>query len=128
MATAVTYTPTGRSRRPFIVANFNAIRQCCTINDWDLDWTRRNQFVPHGQNTLQEYPAPDLFGGYVLNFLNIGDDTIIRSVIQQTTDYSYTSAQQIEDHGALQTSIRVEIAQIDRIVGTGYTIKKTFTA
>jgi hypothetical protein len=122
-AVPVPYLINGKSRRPWPVANLTGVRGA--DNRWTINWEARNQF--NGELTdSNETAKPDNFGGYVVNILGSGD-VIKRTFTQQTNEIIYTSQQQIQDFGIVQTSLKINIAQIDRIVGTGYNTIKTFT-
>lgn len=126
-ADEVSYTLNGKSRRPWQVQNLDAVKSCCTIEDWTISWDIRNQLDVDGDGNIIE-TAPEMFGGFRLNILNPGDDTVIRSVTTQKNEYVYKKEYQIEDFGSAQASIRIDIAQIDRVVGLGYNVKQTFTS
>lgn len=126
-ATSVSYTLNGKSRRPWQVDNLTAVKACCTIEDWGISWDMRNQLDVDGDGNIIQ-TAPEMFGGFRLNILNPGDDTVVRSVTTQKNEYVYKKEWQIEDFGTAQASIRIDIAQIDRVVGLGYNIKQTFTS
>lgn len=129
-ATAVSYTLNGKSRRPWPVANLAATRGDAPNQAWTISWEARNQFDPEWEDS-QTTDLPDMFGGFVLNILGTGSPVpILRTVTQQTTSFVYTEAMQQADFGGspgLQSSITIDIAQIDRIVGLGYNTTQTFT-
>lgn len=119
-ATPVQYAVNGKSRRPWRVANLTKTQR----NDggWLVEWSARNQL----NGELRNGPGggmPDNFGGYVINILDPLDN-IVRTFYPQTNKVLYTEQQQIDDFGSAQSSITVDIAQIDRIVGAGYNIKE----
>lgn len=122
-ATAITAQPDLKSRRPWTVANLDAVR---TGNDWNITWTGRNQF---DGEMVDNHPVlnPDGFGGFIIQVTEPGSpETIKRSVIQQVTGYTYTEAQQIADFGSVQSNITIRVSQIDLTVGPGYNKKTTF--
>lgn len=121
-ATAVQYVPNGKSRRPWAVANLKVNRNG---NTWNMSWLARNQFDPELQD-FKPTPKPGMFGGYALNIVNPGDNTVVRSITQQNSTFDYTEAMQVEDFGAAQPTIKIQIAQIDRVVGLGYKTEDTF--
>jgi hypothetical protein len=122
-ATAVPYVINGKSRRPWPVADLQGVRG--DDNRWTITWEARNQFNGDLIDS-NETAKPDNFGGYVINILGPGN-IVKRSFTQQTNQVIYTSQQQIEDFGIIQSTLKIDIAQIDRIVGTGYNTIKTFT-
>jgi len=120
-ATAVDAQPSTVSRRPFKIATYTGTK---IVNDWVLDWVATNQFDGEEHDAGVDYP--DQFGGYLIQVLNPADDVVKRSVTQQQSTYTYTEAQQIADFGIVQGSVKIRVAQIDRIVGPGYYNTKIF--
>lgn len=121
-AIAVQYVPNGKSRRPWAVANLSAVK---SGTNWNINWLCRNQFDPELQDRTPTL-KPNGFAGYAVNILNPGDNSVVRSLVQQNSSFTYTDAMQVEDFGASQNSIKLQIAQIDQTVGLGYKIEDTF--
>ena len=123
-ATAYSFKPNLKSRRPWAPANLVATN---TANTWNIGWTARNQFngemVDSGTVT-----KPFQFGGYVMQVLNPGNDAVVRSVVQQTDTFVYNETLQIQDFGSTQSLIKIRVAQTDLDTGTGYTTTETFGA
>lgn len=122
-ATAVSAMPNTASRRPWIVSNLAGVK---VGNDWSLTWVGRNQFDGEMVDATTVI-NPDGFAGYMIHIVQTGSPEVIkRSVIQQTTTYTYSAADQIADWGSLQSTITIRIAQIDLNTGPGLAIVKSF--
>lgn len=123
-ATAYTFKPNLKSRRPWSPANLTATNNA---NTWNIGWTTRNHF--NGEMTDSGTVAkPFKFGGFVMQVLDPNTDAVVRSVVQQGDTFAYTETLQIQDFGSNQSLIKIRVAQTDLDTGSGYTSTETFGA
>ena len=122
-ATAYVAQPSQKSRKPWRVANYVGTK---VGNDFVVTWIGRNQF--NGEMTDSgTVTQPNGFGGFVIQMLDAGNaDAPVRTIYTQTPTVTYTEAQQVADFGSAQATVKVRVAQIDRIFGTGYEITEVF--
>ena len=113
--TAETFANTGKGVKPWAPARFRAT---LAGDDWDLTWVYRSR---HSGGWRDEADAllVETRESYRLQILNYPiDDTVVREVdILDVSQYTYTSAQQVEDFGSNQTTIKARVAQTGLIVG-----------
>jgi hypothetical protein len=89
--------------------------------DWIIDFDPRtrypsNQWVTGNiEQTDTQYYAVDIFNGAA----------IVRTIQSSTIPVIYTEAQQIADFGSAQTSITIDIYQVNQRVGRGYPLRVT---
>jgi Putative phage tail protein len=91
-----------------------------------INWTRRDRRA--GDRTdYANFPLSEVTEKYEIEIRNAGDTATLRTLTTVTPTVRYTSAQQITDFGAAQTSITVRIYQISALVGRGYPATATLT-
>lgn len=88
-------------------------------------WTRRYKWDPELINGRGTLPDPDL-GGYKVLILDSSDDSIVREMVVTTPQFAYTAAQQVEDFGSIQTTLKVSIVVMSRTIGPGHPTVLTY--
>ena len=123
-ATAYQAQPSQKSRRPWTIMNFKSEK---IGNDFSLTWTGKNQFNGEMSDS-GTVTQPNGFGGFVVSIIDQSGspEVVKRSNVVQTPYRNYTEAEQIADWGSVQANITVRVAQIDRLMGPGYSVTQTF--
>ena len=126
-ATAYTAQPSQKSRRPWTVMDLDGINAGSPGNDWLFTWLGKNQFNSEMADS-GTVTQPNGFGGFVITVLDQSGspEVVKRSVVTQSTNWTYTEAMQTADWGSVQANITIRIAQIDRLMGPGYNLTQTF--
>jgi hypothetical protein len=118
-ATEIAFQPSGAALRPFAPVHLRGSR---VANDWLLAWTRRTRLG----GTLRggvDVPLNEQSEAYDVAVMA---GAVEKRVIAATNpSATYTAAQQIEDFGAVQSSITVRIYQRSAIVGRGHVLQGT---
>lgn len=98
-----------------------------TTNDWSLNWIRRTRvggawrnFVDATLGEAAESYEIDIFDGP-------GYGTVKRTLAASTPAAAYTSAQQVADFGANQSTLYVKVYQLSANVGRGYPLTTSIT-
>ena len=118
----VQYTPTGVGIRPYSPVDFMVDREA--DDDLVLSWKRRTRVGGDPWDTV-EVPLAEDSEQYELNIYDVTGVTIVRTVTQASTNYTYTAANQTTDHGAPITTIIFEVYQISAVYGKGTGRKET---
>ena len=98
-------------------------------NDWSIDWVRRTRvgwewrdYVDASLGEASEAYEVEIYG-------EAGYTTLKRTISGLTSSATtYTSAQQVTDFGAVQSTLYVKVYQISAVVGRGYPVPATLTA
>lgn len=91
-----------------------------------ISWTPRTRLTGSLWTTGVELPMGEAAEAYEVDILDGG--TVKRTLTSSSPSVTYTSAQQIADWGAEQTTIDVAIYQISATVGRGYPCYATLSA
>jgi len=87
-----------------------------------LEWIRRSRVGGEWLDNT-DVPLGELYEKYDVEILNLG--SVVRSLSVSSSNFIYTAALQIEDFGAIQASIEVNIYQISDAVGRGWPLNIT---
>lgn len=111
---ATAFTTTGKSLKPYAPCHVKGVR---VADDLIITWIRRTRkggelvdFKDVDLSELSEYYEIDILSG----------TDVLRTLPGGTPTITYTAAQQIEDFGAVQSSVNVNIYQVSGYVGRGY--------
>lgn len=102
---------------PWRVAHPKALRQA--NNDWNISWVERVR-LDGGLRDSTEITRDGDWAGYALAILDSTTDQVKRTFMPLDPNWTYTSAMQMQDFGALQTNIKVSVSQMSKVVGSGY--------
>lgn len=89
--------------------------------DIQFSWNERVRF----DNALKDLATTNHdsdWAGYGVVIYAADGTTIKRRATMTSENFTYTAAMQIADFGAVQTSVKADIAQISSIYGTGYPV------
>lgn len=95
------------------------------VNDWDLSWVRRSRLSTSWWTTGVERPLGEETESWEIDIMD--GSTVVRTLTATTNSVTYTSADQVTDFGANQTSMTARIYQMSATVGRGYELEHTFT-
>lgn len=112
--TNVTVTPRGVAYRPFAPTH---LRQFNDGSDITLSWIRRARFDGDSWQTVT-VPLNEDFERYEIDIYD--DATVVRTItVDDATSVTYSAAQQVEDFGAEQQTVKWVVHQISAIYGRG---------
>lgn len=96
-------------------------------NDWSLTWIRRTRTGGEWRDDV-DADLGELSEAYQIDVYSDGTYTTVkRTISTMTPAASYTSAQQVADFGANQTTLYLKIYQISSIIGRGYPLTQSLT-
>lgn len=96
-------------------------------NDWTLTWIRRTRTGGEWRDNV-DADLGELSEAYQIDVHSDGTYTTVkRTISTMTPAASYTSAQQVADFGANQTTLYLKIYQISSIIGRGYPLTQSLT-
>jgi len=96
-------------------------------NDWSLTWIRRTRTGGEWRDNV-DADLGELSEAYQIDVYSDGTYTTVkRTISTMTPAASYTSAQQVADFGANQTTLYLKIYQISSIIGRGYPLTQSLT-
>ncbi|OXE37543.1 MAG: hypothetical protein CGW95_01105 [Phenylobacterium zucineum] len=110
----VTKTFTARGLKPFSPTDVKGVR--ATSNDWTVTWKRRTRFNGDSWES-PDVPLNEETESYQVDIMS--GSTVKRTVSSTTPTFTYTSAQQVTDFGANQTTLDVIVYQLSASVGRG---------
>lgn len=119
-AVALAVTPTATALRPLAPAHARAERTAAGVRISFVRRTRRD-----GDNWASvEVPLGEEREAYVVDILS--GEAVIRTLESSEPSVLYTTADELADFGAAQTSLAVAIAQISATVGRGFAASAVF--
>lgn len=111
---AVTFTPQLRALQPYAPVHLGASR--AGDGAITLSWIRRTRLYGEWQDH-QDVPLNEEDERYDIEILN--GASVVHTARTVSAGYIYSAAQQINDFGGVQPSIRVRIYQLSALVGRG---------
>lgn len=115
--TALTFTFTGKGRRPLSPVHLRADKE--EDGDFALSWIRRTRIGGDSWDQV-EVPLGEESERYEVEILNGAGTTVLRTVTGLTTPaYTYSSALQTTDFGSPQTSLKWRVYQMSATYGRG---------
>jgi hypothetical protein len=112
MAVALTVTPGDTALLPLAPVHVAARR---TGEGIHISWIRRTRIDGDGWGV--EVPLGEEVEAYVLDIISGG--SVVRSIACASPQALYANGDELADFGAVQTSLRVRVAQISATVGAG---------
>jgi hypothetical protein len=112
--TAFTYM--GVSLTPWSPVNLSATKSIST-DAITIKWIRRTRFGGQWVDR-SEVPLNEATEIYEVDILN--GAAVVRTLTSSSPSVIYSSANQIEDFGSVQSSVSVHIYQISAVVGRGF--------
>lgn len=98
-------------------------------NDWSIDWVRRTRVGWEWRDYVDAQLGETTEAYEVEIYGEAGYTTLKRTISGLTSSATtYTSAQQVTDFGAVQSTLYVKVYQISAVVGRGYPVPATLTA
>jgi len=98
-----------------------------TINDWTLTWIRRTRISGEWRDYV-DVPLGETSEAYDVEiYTTSGYTTLKRTISVSSTTATYTSAQQVTDFGANQTTLYLKVYQKSSIVGQGIPLIRSIT-
>ena len=109
----------GIGLRPFSPVHVQADR---SGGDIDLSWVRRTRVSGDSWETV-EVPLGEEREQYEVEVLNLGQP--VRTLTTVEPSVSYSAAEQIEDFGAVQSSVSIRVYQVSSTWGRGVPVSVT---
>nr|MDJ0572164.1 phage tail protein [Pleurocapsa sp. MO_192.B19] len=116
----MTLTIAGNAQKPYAPKNLAATKD--GVGNITLTWDRRDRRGAESENP----PLSETTEEYILWILDI-NDSVVRSNSNYSSSYIYTSSEQINDFGSIQSTITFRIAQVSSDVGAGTYATATLT-
>lgn len=116
-ADAQEFTLMGRSLMPLAPVYVQAVREA--DNTITLSWFRRVRIASNWQWNGDDLPLDETTEAYEVEILN-ADGDVARTISATTTVISYSTAQQLTDHGDYPTALTLRVYQISSRVGRGW--------
>lgn len=117
-----TVTNTGRSLKPYAVIYPKATRNGST--DVSISWIRRTRLS--GEWQTPEVPLGENFEKYEIEIYgNSSYNTIKRTEVALTTNWTYSTAMQTLDFGTTPSTLYLRIYQMSDLVGRGFVCQAT---
>ena len=113
-----TFTYRGINLKPLSPVYVTGVGSLVT-NDWTLSWIRRTRIGGEWRDGVDADLGESLEKYEVDIFSNSSYTTVKRTLTVYSQTATYTSAQQVTDFGANQTSLYFKVYQISSIVGRG---------
>jgi hypothetical protein len=113
-------TPQATALRPLAPVHMKAVRGSGGVT---FSWVRRTRI--DGDSWVGEVPLGEDSEQYTLDILS--GASVVRTLAASTPTALYTTADEIADFGAAQTSLSVRVAQISATVGAGFSTAATAT-
>jgi hypothetical protein len=113
-----TFTYRGINLKPLSPVYVTGVGSLVT-NDWTLSWIRRTRIGGEWRDGVDANLGESLEKYEVDIFSNSSYTTVKRTLTVYSQTATYTSAQQVTDFGANQTSLYFKVYQISSIVGRG---------
>ena len=120
-ASARTFTNTGSGLKPLSPVHLSGGRQ--PNNDWIIGWTRRGRIDTAWRDSV-DVPVGETTESYEVDIMS--GTTVKRTITSVTPEITYTSAQQVTDFGANQTTITVNVYQKSATVGRGFAAARAY--
>jgi hypothetical protein len=117
-AVALTVTPGNTALLPLSPVHVAAVRAGDGIH---ISWIRRTRI--EGDSWGVEVPLGEETEAYVLEILS--GAAVVRSIACTAPQALYATADELTDFGAVQTSLRVRVAQLSSTVGAGHVAEVT---
>lgn len=95
-------------------------------DDLVLEVQRRTRLIVPGWPVTQVPPQGEVTLRWRWEIYSSGFAALLRTVDTTEPTLRYTSAQQVADFGANQTSVSVRVCQLSDLVGRGYTLQRVF--
>lgn len=118
------WTYQGANLRPLSPVYLNGHR--ASNNDWSLSWIRRTRVGGDWRSNV-DAQLGEASEAYEVEVWNAGYTTLLRTINTSSPAASYAAAQQNEDFGAAQSTLRLRIYQISATVGRGYPLQTEIT-
>lgn len=121
------FTYAGVNLRPLSPVRLNGSRHPST-NDWTLTWTRRGRVDAQWRDYV-DVPVGEVSEAYEVEIYTSAAYTTLKRTITGliVATASYSSADQVTDFGANQSTLYVRVYQISATVGRGYPLEATIT-
>jgi hypothetical protein len=113
-----TFTYRGINLKPLSPVYVTGVGSLVT-NDWTLSWIRRTRIGGEWRDGVDANLGESLEKYEVDIFSNSSYTTVKRTLTVYSQTATYTSAQQVTDFGANQTTLYFKVYQISSIVGRG---------
>lgn len=111
-------------RRPLSVVHLTA--ENLASGDWELEWQRRTRsFID--PLTRDDIPLLENEERYEIEVRNVATGDAVNVYESLVPSLTYTSAQQTQDFGSAQATIRVAIYQMSPVMGRGKVNEQTFS-
>ena len=124
-ALPVTITYGLRTMQPLAPVNIAGTRDAAT-NDVTINWMRRAR-VQNAWADGIDVPLDEATESYVLEVLDSGGVTVLRTFTPTTPTQLYTAAQQTTDFGSPPATLNIRIAQVSAQYGAGQTATAAIT-
>jgi len=121
----VPFTYRGVNLKPLSPVSLNGWRDQ-TTGDFNLSWVRRTRFGGELRDNV-DVPLNEASELYEVEICTAGFASVMRTISTSVPNLLYTSAQQVADFGANQTTIYARIYQISAVVGRGYPLEASIT-
>jgi hypothetical protein len=118
-AVEIAVTPQATALKPLAPVHLSARR---TGAGMQISWVRRTRIDGDGWDA-GEVPLGEEGQAYEVDILDGGD--VVRTLTANASNVLYTSADELADFGAPQTSLNVRVAQISATVGRGIAAEAT---
>jgi hypothetical protein len=116
----------GVGLRPYSPAQLKG-KRALPSNDLVVTWIRRTRVNGNSWEVV-EVPLGEENERYNLRVLDAGGATVLRSVEGLTTPtFTYTTAMQTADFGSVQSSYKIEVAQLSTSYGEGSARRETIS-
>jgi hypothetical protein len=112
---SVAFTHRGVWLKPYAPVHVKAVRDAS--GNLDISWVRRARTEVAWRDFVN-VPLNEAVEAYEVEILQGG--TVLRTITVDMPTASYSAAQQIEDFGAVQTSVTLRIYQLSATIGRGY--------
>jgi hypothetical protein len=119
-AVSLSVTPQATALMPLTPVHLKASRDGSGVT---FSWIRRTRV--DGDSWVGEVPLGEDSEQYAVDILTGSD--VIRTLATPTPSVLYAAADELNDFGAMQTSLSVQITQVSATVGRGFAAQATLT-
>jgi hypothetical protein len=125
-ASTVPFTNWAQGLRPLSPVYLFGTRNDPSTNYWTFRWIRRGRISPEWMPNV-DVPIGENTESYEIDIVNTSTLAVVRTLTSSTPTVTYTEAEQIENFGSAQTTVRARVYQISAIVGRGFGTEGTFS-